>query len=104
MSFSKHIQKSIDKIIKNKVESYIDDLVNILPTNSNITKQQLLELWNKKQTKQPRKKSSYINWSTQARPKIKQQYPSLSFSEVAKKLGQMWKEMSQEERDKYKST
>ena len=104
MSLNKQIQKSTDKLIKNKVESYIDDLLNILPQNSNITKQQLIELWNKKQAKQPRKKSSYINWSTQMRPKIKQQNPSLSFSEVAKKLGDMWKEMSQEEKDKYKST
>ena len=100
MSLNKQIQKSI----KNKVESYIDDLLNILPQNSNITKQQLLELWNKKQTKQARKKSSYINWSTQMRPRIKQEHPSLSFSEVAKKLGEMWKKMSQEEKDKYKGT
>jgi len=104
MSFNKQLQKSIDKIIKYKLDSYINDLLNVLPEDSNITKQQLLELWNKKQTKQPRKKSSYINWSTQMRPKIKQENPSLSFSEVAKKLGDMWKEMSQEDKDKYKST
>ena len=103
MSLNKNIQKSIDKLIKNKVNSYIDDLINILPNNSNITKQQLIELWNKKETKQSRKKSAYINWSSQMRTKIKKENSDLSFSEVAKKLGEMWKKLSQEEKDKYKS-
>jgi hypothetical protein len=102
MSFNKELHKSIDKIINNKIKSYIDDLLDVLPDNCSITKEQLLELWNKKQVKSTRKKSAYINWASGMRPKIKTTHPNLSFSDVAKKLGEEWRKLSDEEKAKYK--
>ena len=102
MAFNKDLHKIIDKALQHKISSYIEDVLQVLPDNSSITKQQLLEIWNKKHEKPKRKKSAYINWASEMRPKIKSANSNLSFSEVAKKLGEEWSKLSTEEKAKYK--
>jgi hypothetical protein len=48
-----------------------------------------------------KKKSPYILFASEMRPKIKEENPGIKFGPLGKKLGQMWRELSPEERAKY---
>lgn len=56
----------------------------------------------KKDPNAPKKpRSSYLLYSTKVRSEVKEQNPSASFSEVAKLIGEKWKEISDAEKKKY---
>ena len=44
----------------------------------------------------------FIFFSNQHREKVRSENPDLKMTEVAKLLGQMWRDLSQEEKDEYK--
>ena len=46
-------------------------------------------------------KTGYIFFQSDMRPKIKNEFPNISFGEVGKVLGQMWRNLSPEEKKKY---
>jgi hypothetical protein len=51
----------------------------------------------------PKKRASaYINFCSQKRDEIKSENPDLSFGELSKKLGEIWKSMSEEDKNEYK--
>lgn len=102
MSSNKDLLHSFNKAINTKLDHFFDDLLQALPDNHSITKKQLFELWNKKQIKKTRKKSAYLNFSKHFRQQLKQTEPSLSFSEIARKLSMAWKNLSETEKNKYK--
>lgn len=95
--FEKHFNKLIqifhnilfDIILKDISEKYdinIQDLVKVIPYN------------NKKY-----KKNAYTIFSSENRKIIKQQNPEKSFGEISKIVGTMWKNIPQEDKNKYKS-
>jgi high mobility group protein B3 len=45
--------------------------------------------------------SGFHLFSAEMRPRLKEQQPSLSFGDMAKRLGQLWKEMDESERAPY---
>ncbi|EAX98410.1 HMG box family protein [Trichomonas vaginalis G3] len=45
--------------------------------------------------------SPYIIFSKEKRPQVKAENPGISFGDIAKKLGEMWKNMSEEEKKPY---
>ena len=52
-------------------------------------------------SKKPRKVPPYALFIKENRDKLKSELPDLSFSEVAKKMGEMWRGLSQEEKEGY---
>jgi hypothetical protein len=48
-----------------------------------------------------RQTSGYIVFCKELRPKLHASNPSLSFGAIAKKLGQMWKDLSEAEKAVY---
>ena len=47
--------------------------------------------------------NAFLNFSSEQRPKIKAENPKIKFGQIAKKIGLMWKEMSEEAKAKYKN-
>lgn len=45
--------------------------------------------------------TSFFLFSSEMRPKIKEQYPDMAFGDIGKKLGELFKELSPEEKAKY---
>jgi hypothetical protein len=46
-------------------------------------------------------KSAYIIYTTEMRPKVKEEHPEYSPPEMMSKLGEMWKALSDSEKEKY---
>lgn len=46
-------------------------------------------------------KTSYMFWSQEERPKLKEEHPHYTFADIARVLGQRWKELSEEEKQPY---
>ena len=53
--------------------------------------------------KKKRQPNAYMNFYAQHRADLKEKYPTLKMTEIAKKAGQMWSEMSEEEKAHFKS-
>lgn len=118
----------MNKAIQAVVDSYIGSFISLLEEKTGMTKEQLVEIWEESQKIQPsgssastasssplrskkassggsssaKKPSAYLTFCKTMRPRLKAN--GLSFGEIAKELGRMWKEMSQEEKDTYKTT
>ncbi|EAY08175.1 HMG box family protein [Trichomonas vaginalis G3] len=46
-------------------------------------------------------KSPYIFFCQEKRPQVKEENPGIAFGDIAKKLGEMWKNLSEEEKKPY---
>jgi len=46
-------------------------------------------------------KSAYNFFVAEIRPKVKEENPNMSFGDISKKVGEMWKNLSAEERKPY---
>ena len=55
------------------------------------------------EAKKPRKVPPYALFNQDNRKKLKLEHPDMSFAEIAKKMGEMWRSLSQEEKETYKS-
>lgn len=53
--------------------------------------------------KPKRAPSSYINFANSKRAEVKEAHPGLKVTEIAKKLGEMWRGLSDEEKKSYKA-
>ena len=42
-------------------------------------------------------------FSKEHRPKLKEEEPDLTFGQIGKKLGEMWRALSDEEKEEYKT-
>jgi len=42
-------------------------------------------------------------YSKEHRPKVKEENPDFKFGDIAKKLGSMWRALSEKEKEEYKS-
>ena len=51
--------------------------------------------------KPKRKPNAYMNFVKKTRPKIVKDFPDLSFTEIGSKLGEMWRELTDDEKKKY---
>lgn len=54
-----------------------------------------------KEQKAPRAKSAYVNFCSKNRNKIKEEFPELTFGDLSKKLGEMWRSLSDVEKEFY---
>lgn len=56
----------------------------------------------KKEGKPKRGLSAYMFFCTEKRPEIMKKYPDMKFGEVGKKLGEMWKNLSDAKKEPFK--
>jgi len=45
----------------------------------------------------------FMLFSQEHRPKVKEENPDISFGQIGKKLGEMWRALNDEEKEKYKN-
>ena len=55
-----------------------------------------------KKEKKPRKLNAYMVFAMEVRESVKKNYPTASIIEIAKKIGEKWRAMSDAEKAKYK--
>lgn len=99
--------------IQNTVAQYFSSFIENVSTKYNISQDELTDLWKETQKEKikikPRRRvsanktpSAYINFCNHHRKNIKADNPNLTFGEVAKALGSLWKQQSADEKQKYK--
>jgi len=94
--------------IQNTISQYFSTFIENVSTKFNIPQEQLDELWKETQKEKLRRRvsanktpSAYINFCNHHRKIIKTENPNLTFGEVAKALGSLWKAQSADEKKKY---
>lgn len=98
--------------IQNTIAQYIATYIETVSTKFNIPQEDLNNVWKEVQKEKlkikPRRRvnanktpSAYINFCNHHRKIIKAETPGLTFGEVAKALGQLWKSKTAEEKQKY---
>jgi hypothetical protein len=112
----------MDKIITNVMDSYVDAFLDALcQAHPELDRENAVVLWQttkkdhlkvfpktmaigKPKTVRPKQApSAYILFSNEARIRLRTEQPDLTFSEIAKELGRLWREeTTEEERQKYK--
>ena len=55
----------------------------------------------KEKEKPKRKPNAYMNFVKKIRPEVVKENPDLSFTDIGKRLGEMWRALSDEEKKKY---
>jgi hypothetical protein len=98
--------------IQNTISQYFSSFIENVSAKFNISQDELNDLWKETQKEKlkikPRRRtnanktpSAYINFCNHHRKIIKTETPTLTFGEVAKALGALWKAQSVEEKKKY---
>lgn len=98
--------------IQNTIAQYFSSFIENVSTKFNISQDELNDLWKETQKEKlkikPRRRvntnktpSAYINFCNHQRKIIKTENPNLTFGEVAKALGKLWKAQSVDEKKKY---
>lgn len=100
----------MNTIIQNTISQYFVKFIENVSNQFTIPIEQLENIWKdvqkeklvvKKRVNVNRKPSAYINFCNHHRKIIKSDNPELTFGEVAKKLGNLWKELDVDEKKKY---
>lgn len=102
----------MNSAIQNTIAQYFSSFIENVSTKYNISQEDLTDLWKETQKEKlkikPRRRantnktpSAYINFCNHHRKIIRTENPNLTFGEVAKSLGQLWKSQSVEEKQKY---
>ena len=96
---------AISKKVLNKInracDSAFQDIIADISETYNIDKDEL-KTYSLKSKK--RDKNGYTIFSSEKRMELKNEYPDKDFGEISKKVGEIWKELSQEEKEKYDIT
>jgi len=99
MSLIKKISKSID--------ASIDDFCSAIATKYDLDKDELMNLWlengGSKKSKTVKKRSAYVNYSAAIRSVILDENPDITFGEISKETSKRWKNLSDDEKEQYKS-
>ena len=99
--------------IQNTIAQYFSSFIENVSSKFNISQDELNDLWKETQKEKlkirPRRRananktpSAYINFCNHHRKIIKTENLTLTFGEVAKALGALWKAQSVEEKEKYR--
>lgn len=86
----KQVSKKVDMFTKQVSEKYTD-----------ISKDELMSIWNEVCGIKSKKVSNFQRFCKEKRPDLKRDHPDMKFGDVNKELGRMWKELSDEEKNKY---
>lgn len=97
---SEALSDNIISIINHHIEGWI----HIIATDFNVSPDTLMEKWSlymDGHSKQRKSTPAYVQFCNEQRPLLKKSHPNMSFGEQAKHLGQIWRNLSTEEREKY---
>ena len=91
------LTKTIEAHINKKIESYIAQV----SSKFNLDPNDLTALWNDLNGIKAKKVSNFQNYCRIQRPKIKSDKPDISFGDMNKELGRLWKGLSSDEQNSY---
>ena len=102
----------LNTAIQNTIAQYFSSFIENVSTKFNISQDEFNDLWKETQKEKlkikPRRRvntnktpSAYINFCNYQRKIIKTENPNLTFGDVAKALGKLWKDLSIDEKKKY---
>ena len=97
--------KSLSKEISSIVEKNIKMFLKGVSEKYEIDKDELMGVWYESQGSNKvgvKRSNGYINFGKEHRQKVKEENPDMAFGDVTKKLASMWKELSDEEKAKWK--
>ena len=89
--------KSIEKLINTKVAAYN----KLVSEKFDIDVKELEKLWNEASGTKEKKVSNFQKFCKEKRVELKESNPELKFGEVNKRLGEMWRGLSDEEKSSY---
>jgi hypothetical protein len=108
---------SLFKSIHTVIFQYIDIYTTLINKEHGIDKENLIKLWKQVELNPPTisidknitnssvapKKivSVYVQFCNKHRSILKQKNPNMSFGDISKELGKMWRSLSQQEKDNY---
>jgi hypothetical protein len=111
---------SLFKSIHNVILEHIDKYATLISKEHGIEKENLLRLWKQIELNPPtlsvekivdphpplpkKNVSVYVQFCNKHRPLLKEKCPSMSFGDISKELGKMWRSLSQQEKDTYQSS
>lgn len=98
---NKIFQKHLTKLTQNIHNILFDIIISDISQKYNIPEKELVKCIPFKNKKL--KKNAYTIFSSSHRKKIKQLYPDKNFGEISKMVGLKWKELSEDEKKKYKT-
>ena len=93
-------QKRLDKLVQICHNILFDIIMKDISNNHNISQENLVKCISHKNKKF--RKNAYTIYSSLYRKEIKKQHPEKNFGQISKIVGQMWKNLSSEEKKKYK--
>jgi len=100
-SASAEEKAKIDKIVAEDKKRYAKEMKDYVPPAGSGGKGGKSKKAKKDPNAPKRGMSSFMYFSNEMRPKLKEEDPSLSFGEMGKKLGEMFRGLSPEEKEKY---
>ena len=92
---------SLTKTIETHINKKIDSYITQVSSKFNLDSAELTMLWNELNGIKVKKVSNFQNFCRAQRPKIKSDNPNISFGDMNKELGKLWKGMSVDEQNSY---
>ena len=101
-----HTLKDTMKDLEKSLTKLGTTFATVVAGKYNLDVEELKVLWNDTMGKTSKKRSpnAFQLFSKEQRPKLKQSEPDLTFGQVGKRLGEMWKALSDEDKAKFKSS
>ena len=96
------LNKDLGKLINNNIEHFLHEVA----AKYNLDKDELMTVWKEQQgvkSKPKRQPNAYVVFSGHHRPALKEANPGMKMTDITKLLSEMWKKLSQEDKDKWKS-
>jgi hypothetical protein len=97
---------SINKDLATELNEHLTKLMTTISNLDKKTKKNTEQTLNENEEPEPkpkRKPTSYFNFMKEKRAEVGKKYPDYKVTQLSSVMGAMWKELSQEEKDKYKS-
>lgn len=90
--------KDIEKQITKKSDAFIKQVAYKF---EGVSEDELRTMWNDVCGTKPKKTSNFQRFCKEQRPKLKTDEPDLKFGDVNKRLGELWRELSQDDKNSY---
>ena len=98
----KDTMKDLEKSLTKLGTAFAEAVAN----KYNLDATELETLWQETMGTKTKKRApnAFQVFSKEQRPKLKTKFPDLTFGQTGKKLGEMWKKLSDEQKAKYKKS
>lgn len=93
------------KKIAKHIDATVEDFCKQIATRFDLNATELSDIWKASQSgpaKKNTKKSGYVMFGLEVRPKIVAEHPEFTFAEISKEVGRLWKIVSADENEKHR--